>query len=82
MEQAILIKILDQGFDIILLCIAVYYMHKKVEKVESQKEQLVKDLLNLHLKTAEVLDKLSDKFDQLSQKLDNIIKYESVNKRN
>ena len=76
MEQAILTKILDQGFDIILLCIAVYYMHKKVEKVESQKEQLVKDLLNLHLKTAEVLDKLSDKFDHLSKKLDNLIKYE------
>lgn len=82
MEQEIFGKILEQGFNILLLCVAVYYMHKKVEKIEAQKETLTKDLLNLQLKTAEVLDKLSDKFDNLSQKLDNIIKYGAVNKRN
>jgi len=68
MENEFLTKILEQGFNIILLCIAVYYMHKKVEKIETQKDNLMQDLVNLQLKTAEALDRLSDK-------LDNIISY-------
>lgn len=74
MEQEIFGKILEQGFNILLLCVAVYYMHKKVEKIETQKEGLTKELVNLQLKTAEALDRLSDK-------LDNIINYGSINQK-
>ncbi len=74
MEQEIFGKVLEQGFNILLLCVAVYYMHKKVEKIETQKEGLTKELVNLHLKTAEALDRLSDK-------LDNIINYGSINQK-
>jgi hypothetical protein len=49
-------------------------MHKRVEKIENQREGLTKDLVNLQLKTAEALDRLSDK-------LDNIINYGSINKK-
>jgi len=73
MEQEFLTKVLEQGFNIILLCIAVYYMHKKVEKIEKQKDNQWKDLVNLQLKTAEALDRLSDK-------LDNIISYGNTTK--
>jgi hypothetical protein len=74
MEQEIFGKVLEQGFNILLLCVAVYYMHKKVEKIETQKEGLTKELVNLQLKTAEALDRLSDK-------LDNIINYGSINQK-
>ena len=74
MEQEIFGKVLEQGFNILLLCVAVYYMHKKVEKIETQKEGLTKELVTLQLKTAEALDRLSDK-------LDNIINYGSINQK-
>jgi hypothetical protein len=74
METEFFSKVLEQGFNILLLCAAVYYMHKKVEKIELQKDALIKDLVNLQLKTAEALDKLSDK-------LDNILNY-GINKKN
>jgi len=74
MQEELFNKVLEQGFNILLLCVAVYYMHKRVEKIENQREGLTKDLVNLQLKTAEALDRLSDK-------LDNIINYGSINKK-
>ncbi|MCP4705122.1 MAG: hypothetical protein GY865_10970 [candidate division Zixibacteria bacterium] len=74
MQEELFNKVLEQGFNILLLCAAIYYMHKRVEKIESQREALTKDLVNLQLKTAEALDRLSDK-------LDNIINYGSINKK-
>ena len=73
METEFFSKVLEQGFNILLLCAAVYYMHKKVEKIEKQKDGLTKDLVNLQLRTAEALDKLSDK-------LDNILTYGNIKK--
>lgn len=75
MQEELFSKVLEQGFNILLLCVAVYYMHKKVEKIEKQKEELIKDLVNLQLKTAEALDRLSDK-------LENIMTYGSMYKKN
>ena len=74
MQEELFNKVLEQGFNILLLCVAVYYMHKRDEKIENQREGLTKDLVNLQLKTAEALDRLSDK-------LDNIINYGSINKK-
>lgn len=65
MEQQLFNSVLEQGFNILLLCVAVYYMHKRVEKVETQKEGLVKELISLQKKTAEALDRLSDKLDSI-----------------
>jgi hypothetical protein len=68
MQEELFSKVLEQGFNILLLCTAVYYMHRRVEKHEQQKDELTKKLVDLQLRTAEALDKLSDK-------LDNILNY-------
>ena len=68
MQEELFSKVLEQGFNILLLCTAVYYMHRRVEKHEKQKDELTQKLVELQLRTAEALDKLSDK-------LDNILNY-------
>ncbi len=62
--------LMEQGFNIALLCVAVFYMHKKVEKGESKNEELVKQLMQLTTDYLRSLDALTDEIKELRQKLD------------
>lgn len=72
MESTFISSLAEQGFNIILLCIAVYYMHKRVEKIELQKEGLVNKLINLQEKTVEALDRLSDQLKENQDAIEGI----------
>ena len=72
MESTFISGLAEQGFNIILLCVAVYYMHKRVEKIELQKESLTNKLIDLQQKTVEALDRLSDQLKENQDAIEGI----------
>jgi|19_taG_2_1085344.scaffolds.fasta_scaffold197293_1 hypothetical protein len=72
MESTFISSLAEQGFNIILLCVAVYYMHKRVEKIELQKEGLTEQLIDLQQKTIEALDRLSDQLKENKNAIEGI----------
>jgi len=72
MESTIINSLAEQGFNILLLCAAVYYMHKRVEKIELQKESLTNKLIALQEKTVAAIDRLSDQLKENQDAIEGI----------
>lgn len=65
MVEQFLASAMEQGFNVFLLCSGLYYMHKRVEKIEKQKDALIKRLMELVEQTNDTIDRFSDNIEKL-----------------